>query len=96
MVAILAHLVPPCNYNLPFTMYLSIVSLVEENKWQLITVAFFIYVATICIYRRFFHPLAKIPGPFLPAVTMLYQSFCNGRYYLEIERMHEKYGMYKP
>ena len=77
-------------------MYLSIVSLVEENKWQLITVAFFIYVTTVCIYRRFFHPLAKIPGPFLPAVTMLYQSFYNGRYYLEIERMHEKYGMHKP
>jgi len=44
------------------------------------------------VYRRFFHPLAKVPGPFLPAVTKLYQSAYNGRYYLQIEKMHAKYG----
>ena len=50
------------------------------------------YVAAQIVYRRFFHPLAKTPGPFLPAVTTLYQSYYNGRYYLEIERLHKKYG----
>jgi len=60
--------------------------------WQLLAAAFATYLGWTCIYRRFFHPLAKIPGPFLPAVTLLYQSFYNGRYYLEIARMHEKYG----
>lgn len=48
------------------------------------------------IYRRFFHPLAKIPGPFLPAVTRLYAFYYNvikgGVFYLEIERLHEVYG----
>jgi len=50
------------------------------------------YVAAQIVYRRFFHPLAKTPGPFLPAVTTLYQSYYNSRYYLEIERLHKKYG----
>ena len=50
------------------------------------------YVAAQIVYRRFFHPLAKVPSPFLPAVTTLYQSYYNGRYYLEIERLHKKYG----
>jgi hypothetical protein len=72
----------------------SILSLVDERKWQLIGATLLLYIVTGSIYRRFFHPLAKIPGPFLPAVTMLYQSFYNRKYYLEIERMHEKYGMY--
>ena len=50
------------------------------------------YQIAVIIYRRFFHPLAKVPGPFLPAVTTLYQTFYNGRYYLEVEKFHKKYG----
>jgi hypothetical protein len=58
---------------------------------------FFAYVATTVIYRRFFHPLAKIPGPFLACVTSLYGFYFNGVkggvFYLEIERLHRIYGM---
>ena len=50
------------------------------------------YQIAVIIYRRFFHPLNKVPGPFLPAVTTLYQTFYNGRYYLEVEKFHKKYG----
>ncbi|KAF2141086.1 uncharacterized protein K452DRAFT_299132 [Aplosporella prunicola CBS 121167] len=50
------------------------------------------YVTFTVVYRRYFHPLAKIPGPFLPAVTVLYQTFYNGRYYRKIEEMHQRYG----
>ncbi|KIV95977.1 hypothetical protein PV10_03563 [Exophiala mesophila] len=63
-----------------------------QPTWQLAVVGLLSYILWTVVYRRFFHPLAHIPGPFLPAVTMLYQSFYNGRYYLEIARMHEKYG----
>ena len=63
-----------------------------QPTWQLAVVGLLTYILWTVIYRRFFHPLAHIPGPFLPGVTMLYQSFYNGRYYLEIARMHEKYG----
>jgi hypothetical protein len=52
-------------------------------------------VYVIC-YRRFFHPLAKVPSPFLPAVTRLYLWYHNvikdGSYYKRIDEMHAKYG----
>ncbi|KAL5319155.1 hypothetical protein ACEPPN_012204 [Leptodophora sp. 'Broadleaf-Isolate-01'] len=52
-------------------------------------------LAIIC-YRRFFHPLHSVPGPFLPAVTRLYLWYHNvikdGSYYKKIDEMHVKYG----
>jgi len=49
------------------------------------------------IYRRYFHPLSKIPGPFIPAVTRLYlwyQSIVKeGQSYKMIEQLHKTYGI---
>ena len=49
------------------------------------------------LYRLYFHPLAKIPGPKLTAATSLYEFYCDvicgGRFLFKIEKMHEKYGM---
>jgi hypothetical protein len=54
------------------------------------------WLAGVVVYRRFFHPLAKVPGPFLASVTRLYCFYYNviegGVFYLEIERLHELYG----
>jgi cytochrome P450 len=71
---------------------LSTLEFVLDNKFSLLAFTIIIQIVTTCIYRRFFHPLANIPGPFLPAVTKLYQTYHNRRYYLEIERLHNKYG----
>lgn len=47
-------------------------------------------------YRAFFHPLAKVPGPPLAALTYLYIFYHNvgktSRLYAHIEKLHEKYG----
>jgi hypothetical protein len=55
-----------------------------------------IWLASILVYRRYFHPLAKVPGPALAAVTHLYAFFFNNvggsRYYAQIEKLHRKYG----
>ncbi|KAH6893038.1 cytochrome P450 [Thelonectria olida] len=55
-----------------------------------------LYVVSKAIYRRFFHDLAHVPGPFLPAVTRLYAWYYNvpleGQFYREIERLHDVYG----
>ncbi len=63
-----------------------------DHRWIALVALLVLYTTSITIYRRFFHPLAKVPGPFLPAVTKLYQTYYNGRYYLQIEKLHQKYG----
>jgi hypothetical protein len=48
-------------------------------------------------YRVFLHPLAKIPGPPLAALTYLYIFYFNvgktSRLYAHIEELHKRYGM---
>lgn len=56
-----------------------------------------LYLTTKVVYRRWFHPLANVPGPFLPAVTRLWAWYHNvpneGKLFKEIERLHDVYGM---
>ncbi|KAL1634458.1 hypothetical protein SLS58_010654 [Diplodia intermedia] len=64
---------------------------------SLLALALLTYVLGIAVYRLTLHPLAKIPGPKLAAITQLYQTFyCyyrnESRFYQHIERLHEKYG----
>ncbi|KAJ5360620.1 hypothetical protein N7517_009811 [Penicillium concentricum] len=55
-----------------------------------------IYIAVKSIYRLYFHPLSKIPGPKLAAITSGYEFYFNvikgGMFIWEIERLHEIYG----
>lgn len=50
-------------------------------------------------YRLTLHPLARFPGPYLAATTWLYEGYFQcikdggGRYWVEIEKMHKRYGM---
>jgi hypothetical protein len=48
------------------------------------------------IYRLYFHPLRKIPGPKLAAASHLvefyYDVILGGRFCWEVERMHQRYG----
>lgn len=70
----------------------SFTGLLLAYKWHVLAAIITAYIASICIYRRFFHPLARVPGPFLPAVTKLYQTSYHCRFYLQIEKLHEQYG----
>jgi hypothetical protein len=56
-----------------------------------------VWITNLVIYRRFFHPLAKIPGPLWASITHYYivkYNLFSGRsqFYLQIEKLHEKYG----
>lgn len=55
-----------------------------------------IYGICIVIYRLWFSPLAKFPGPKLAAATTGYELFYDivkgGQFMWEIDRMHEQYG----
>ncbi|KAJ5085427.1 benzoate 4-monooxygenase cytochrome P450, partial [Penicillium argentinense] len=54
------------------------------------------YFITSCIYRLFFHPLSKIPGPKLVAISYLpefyYDVIKRGMYLWQVEKMHQQYG----
>jgi Cytochrome P450 len=56
------------------------------------------YLFVLAIYRLYFHPLAKFPGPGLAALTYGYEFYYDaikgGMYLKKIEKLHEKYGNY--
>lgn len=52
------------------------------------------YVVVTVVYRRFFHPLSKYPGPFLNAVSPIPAglSLLSGRFAFDNKIKHERYG----
>ena len=52
------------------------------------------YLFVFTIYRVYFHPLSKYPGPFLAKLTDLYSTYhaWKGDRHLEFWRCHEEYG----
>jgi hypothetical protein len=67
------------------------------QHWVLTSLALFLLLPLYTIvYRLYFHPLCKIPGPKLAAVTWLYEVYFDlylgGQFVFEIGRLHETYG----
>lgn len=58
------------------------------------------YLLGLAIYRLYFSPIAKFPGPKLAALTLWYEFYYDvvkrGKYTWEIEKMHQKYGTAGP
>jgi hypothetical protein len=50
------------------------------------------------IYRLYFHPLARVPGPKLAAITWNYERYYDlyqyGQFWKKIGDLHVEYGMY--
>lgn len=65
----------------------------------LLAIVWAVYYICLVIWRLFFSPLAKFPGPKLAAATgwyeFYYDYFHNGAYIFEIERLHKIYGSCK-
>ena len=59
--------------------------------------AWFVYILA---YRLYLHPLAKVPGPKLAAVTHLYEFYYDGlkkgKFIFKVDELHERYGKQRP
>lgn len=55
-----------------------------------------VYFIVQSVYRLYFHPLSKIPGPKLAALSRFYEFYYDvvkgGMFLWEIEKMHKQYG----
>lgn len=62
--------------------------------WAL--VAYLTYCIGSVVYRLFFHPLSKFPGPKLAACSLWYEFYYDvaleGRWAFKIREMHDEYG----
>lgn len=67
---------------------------------SIIATLFLVVIRELCmvIYRLYFHPLARIPGPKLASATQWYEFYYDvmkwpgGQYWLEVDKMHDQYG----
>lgn len=57
-----------------------------------------VYAASRAIFRLYFHPLAKVPGPRLAALSYWYETYYDvfkspgGQYWHKLEELHKEYG----
>ncbi|KAG4290139.1 hypothetical protein FPRO06_02025 [Fusarium proliferatum] len=64
------------------------------SSWLLLPCFGIVYILVNAIYNLFFHPLAKIPGPFLAKLTKfwLFSEELGGDAANTLARLHRKYG----
>lgn len=59
-------------------------------------IIYFVYLVILVVYRLYFSPIAKIPGPKLAAATYLYEGYYDvvrrGKYTFKIGDLHAEYG----
>lgn len=63
-----------------------------------LTIAYVLYLVGLVVYRLYLSPLARFPGPKLAAASKWYEFYYDvvkrGQFTFQIQRMHEKYGMF--
>lgn len=69
-----------------------------STTWIGLALAWVLYSIVLVVYRLFFHPLSKFPGPKLAAATSWYEAYYDlavrpgGQFFHELKRLHRIYG----
>lgn len=96
VLIILTLALVPCDCR--FAMELPYLLTVADPTFTVLTgvAANTLYFIGLVIYRLYFSPIARFPGPKIAAATGWYEFYYdywkNGKYIFEIEKMHKKYG----
>ncbi|KAG9232265.1 cytochrome P450 [Amylocarpus encephaloides] len=69
----------------------------RQVEWPVLAVVTVsLYLFSTVVYRLYFSPLAKFPGPRLAAATLMYEAYYDvvkqGQYTFKIKELHKKYG----
>lgn len=68
--------------------------------WGVGAILILLYPIGLAVYRLYFSPIAKFPGPKLAALTFWYEFYYDvinqGRYTWQIGRLHDEYGRQVP
>jgi len=71
---------------------------IVTSSLALLLVSWVLYIIYGAVYRLYFSPIAKFPGPKLAALTRLYELYYEivkgGQYTFKIGELHKKYGEY--
>ncbi|RAL08873.1 cytochrome P450 [Aspergillus homomorphus CBS 101889] len=70
--------------------------LLTSDNAYLLGVGLLAYAVLRTLYRLYWHPLSRVPGPKLAAISSLYEFYyqCiqHGRYHFQLVKMHKQYG----
>jgi hypothetical protein len=63
----------------------------------LVLAVYVVYLIGLVVYRLYFSPLAKFPGPKLATITRWYEAYyeivLSGQYSFKIDKLHDIYGI---
>ncbi|KAL9124190.1 MAG: hypothetical protein Q9217_006456 [Psora testacea] len=70
--------------------------LTSSNVVALALALFLVYIVCLALYRLYFSPLARFPGPTLAALTLWYEFYYDvikrGNYTFKLQDLHDQYG----
>jgi hypothetical protein len=69
---------------------------VLPSTFSMVGVGILVYLCYYVIYQRFFHPLARFPGPFLASLSDLWQVFdmLSLQQPYHLTELHAQYGQF--
>lgn len=78
------------------TSHLAMLWIVSVRALTIVFVLWATYLVGLAVYRLYFSPVSKFPGPTLAALTLWYEFYYDvikeGRYTWRIRELHDKYG----